>query len=79
MPNFWLELFWSSIARYSTRVLCAALTRARRMGVADLSDACGDWMTVGLQLGQMSPTSVVNRRPFLSRRLRPRTFFGVGD
>jgi len=49
MPNFWLELFRSSIARYSTRVLGAALARARRMGVADLSDACGDWMTVGLQ------------------------------
>jgi len=26
--------------------------------VADLSDACSDWLTISLQLGQMSPTNV---------------------
>ena len=33
---------------------------ARRMGVAELRDACSDWSTVGLQFGQMSPTKVTD-------------------
>ena len=30
------------------------------MGVADLCDACSDWLTIGLQFGQMSPTDVAD-------------------
>jgi len=66
--------FWSSSTRYSTRVLGAALTRARRVGVADRCDACTDWLTDSPEFGQISPTNVADRffksATFLSRRRR---------
>jgi len=47
------------------------------MSVADPGDAYSDWLlTVGLQLGQMSPTNIADR--FLGHWHR-RPFFWVGD
>jgi len=58
-----------------TRVLGAALVRARRVDVADLYDACSDWSTVGVYNSvrcrrQKSPTffASICRRHVFSRR-----------
>jgi len=38
------------------------LSCARQRGVAELYDTCSDWLTVGLQLGKMSPTIVAGNK-----------------
>ena len=44
------EIFVDHLSKHAERV------RARRVGVADLCDACSYWSTVGQEFAQMSPT-----------------------
>jgi len=50
-------------------VVC--LARARRMGVADLCNACSDWLTIKKSrttFREMSPKNVADRFPVVMRR-----------